>query len=153
MAEVVGVIPIVRNSPFQRPDGSITHRDTNPWPPVLIVWVVSAVPFAVYGVILFVYTVFKLTMLQPPVLGRSNSLLTTTKYGVVEVTEETLASTEYEPGPGIAQVVVGLNVATRPLVPNEVSTTSEDPDDLRPTRTEDIYDSDCPMLGPDKFLL
>ena len=76
-------------------------------------------------------------MLQPPVLGRGNSLLITKKYGVVEVTEETLASIEFALGAGIAQVVVGSYVVTRPLVPNEVSRTSDEPDDLSPTRIED----------------
>ncbi|CAB5055775.1 unannotated protein [freshwater metagenome] len=75
--------------------------------------------------------------MQPPVLGRAYSLLITTKYGEVEVTDETLASTVFTPIPIIAQVVVGSNVTTRPLVPNEVSTTSDEPDDLSPTRTED----------------
>ena len=83
------------------------------------------------------YTVFKLPMLQPPVLERGNSLLITKKYGVVEVTEETLASIEFALGAGIAQVVVGSYVVTRPLVPNEVSRTSDEPDDLSPTRIED----------------
>jgi 3-hydroxy-3-methylglutaryl CoA synthase len=87
-------------------------------------------------------------MLQPPVLERGNSLLITKKYGVVEVTEETLASIEFVLGAGIAQVVVGSNVTTRPLVPNEVSTTSDEPEVLRPTRTEEIYDSDCPAGWP-----
>ena len=64
IAEVVCVIPIVRNRPFQRPSGSIIQRGTYALSPVPIVWVVSAVPFAVYGVILCVYTEL-IPLLQP----------------------------------------------------------------------------------------